>query len=368
MCAAPASPNAANSPAAEPGGFKRLGQKIKAGWGKSKHLWALPLPVIVFALLAVLPYALAFTIATEGELHAALVAIGEAFGIAVLLLLAGHFYFEVKLSQESVSRGVRSSMAQIFGFLNPNQPKQLEAAVAEMAREPMYFEYCLWRLTFDWANREEGVVMLTISMHSRGQCIQESGHWVEKPLWTATSVPGRVTDFIKYSLHCPASAINIDEEWTPAQHSPGEENPFRRETPFRLYLDQKEIVRQKASGRPIGYEDWFNCNRASRMFRFAADSISITHSYFEILFRLQLEGDALGDLDVGALHPSRNETQEWSYIDPNRDEQSHDWSNVTPGQATIISWRPRDQQAQGIAGAGGQQASSPDGPETAQGP
>ncbi len=73
----------------------------------------------------------------------------------------GDFYLKRKLGEESVQRGVQSTLGETLGFLEPGQPQALRAAVLRFASRNVYIRQALWRINFNWANEELSLIHIS---------------------------------------------------------------------------------------------------------------------------------------------------------------------------------------------------------------
>ncbi|WP_150528402.1 hypothetical protein [Streptomyces vinaceus] len=298
-----------------------------------------------FAVIAATAYCLAAFAFPAGESHAVLMAVGEAFGVALLLLAAGHLYLNQKMQSDSVGLGVETAIGQIFGFFHPSQPEDLRVAVRSLAQEPIYFDVAKWVLRFEWEGANKDCLRVTITFAGRGKCVSKGGFLFGKDLWALTSTHSRgnrkQTEYLHYGLHCPESDISVNE---------GREalRSYTHPDGSRLRLDQSRLLSDKAPGRKIDQGKWFDFDRETCMYRRAVDFIPLMHSRFEKTFELEVTGNALGEMSIICLHPSEG-ASEWTY--PQRLPESPanpsfrkaKWERVTPGQTTIVSWHLRSE-------------------------
>ncbi|MFC6982758.1 hypothetical protein [Streptomyces cirratus] len=276
-------------------------------------------------------------------LHELLRVVGDALIVAFILGIAGDFYLKYKFGEEVMKKAVRDVMAEMLGFLRGGQPVELRKAVSRFAGQSIYVRSTRIRVNFSWAHKDR-VMRLDVSVKVKGTCIDDNGYLPRGPLWSVASIRGYETTYLHYSLHCPVADINVSED------NPAELVPFTTLSPHRLSLNQQDLLTHRVPhGAYIPPGETFDHGRSIRTFLRATGFVPLMHSDFAILFRLELTGEALPGLEVSVFHPmSEVGEQEWHYVgeDP---VPVREWHNVTPGQATIVSWRPRDNSAAGVS-------------------
>ncbi|MEU0048610.1 hypothetical protein [Streptomyces sp. NPDC006309] len=260
--------------------------------------------------------------------------------MAFLLGLCGDFYLKKKLGEESVKRGVQTALGETLGFLEPGQPQALRAAVLRFANRDVYIRQALWRIKFEWANDEQTVMKLLISLKLTGVSLAHDGYLPKRRLWSLASVRGYNTVYLSYALQCPNASINIVEEQAALI-------PFLAEEAGKLKLNQEALLGERLSeNQKIPFAESFAHNRAACMYQSAVSWVPLVHSDFAMNFKIELEGSALPTLSVSVFHP-RTETaeQDWTYLGGESAVTSKEWQFVTPGQVTIVSWLPKDYRA-----------------------
>ncbi|WKX69350.1 hypothetical protein [Streptomyces sp. XD-27] len=270
---------------------------------------------------------------SEGLSHDLSHAVGEALFVAFILGIAGDFYLRDKFGEDVMRRAVQGVMNETLGFLRGEQPVELRKAVYGFADQSVYINRTRLRLNFSWADRGK-VVRLDISARVTGTCLDGTGYLPRRTLWALSSVNGYHTSYLHYSLQCPAAGIDVEE-------SGADLLPFTSTSLHRLGLNQQDLLTAHIPlGAKIPFGESFEHGRSFQTFLNAAGFIPLMHSDFAILFRLELAGEALPDLEISVFHPvSESGEQEWHYEEGDP-VPVREWSAVTPGQATIVAWRP----------------------------
>jgi hypothetical protein len=310
-----------------------------------KRALVVRLILVGFLVAAGVLYALVFTVVHEGVAYEALHSIAEALLVAVVLGVAGDLYLKFRLAEDSVRRGVQAAISETFGFLDPAQPSALQAAVKEFASARLFARSTRWTLVFDWEDREAQILGIRLSVENNGLSLHDDGYLPDSELWALQSTMSYKTKYLKYSLHCPDCEISVDEtETTLEAYLDPQDN--------RLVLDQVKLLRDRlgSSGR-IAYGKSFNSGRATQMYRHAWGHVPLMHSNFEIECSLAIDGGALDDLKIAVFQPkSGSSEQEWHFIgrEAANKPMRRVWRNVTPGQATIVSWGLVDSEAKRV--------------------
>ncbi|MFG2865801.1 hypothetical protein [Streptomyces sioyaensis] len=291
----------------------------------------------VLAIAAVVCFVLEHTVATDQGLPKDLLhAIGESFAVALFLGLGGDFYLKWKLGEESVKRGVQGALGETMGFLDPAQPQALRATVQQLASSNVYIRQVLWNLDFEWANSDESLVKLHMSRRVTGVSLARGGYRPKRDLWVLTSVEGRQSQYLEYVLHCPTTNINVSEDEVGLK-------PFLAEANGKLRLNQEGLLGERLSvEQNVPFGESFIQNRSACMYQASVSWVPLMHGDFEITCKLQLGGSALPYLSVSVFHPGGEMTdRDWVYLGGELPIKSKEWRNVTPGQATIVSWVPK---------------------------
>src|SRR6266568_1837090 len=211
-------------------------------------------------LLAVLCYTLALRVVVAGSFNEVLRALGDALFVAFVVAVIGDLYLRVRLAEDSVRRGVRGAITEMFG-LSEAAPDELQSAVQEFARAEIYTKEAKWRIHFEWKDRERGILEIILTME-KSQCALRNN-----------------------------------------------------------------------------YKQEFNINRSAKMYRHSSGYVPLMRSSFEVLFKLEIDGPALRDLKVAVFHPKGAGDQYWNFDGRKASQPArNEWRNVTPGQATIVSW------------------------------
>ncbi|MCX4976256.1 hypothetical protein [Streptomyces sp. NBC_00620] len=316
------------------------GDDDDSGDERKVRRWIARFLAYLLLLPAVFCYVAAHLWFPSGETHSAAIALGESFLVASVLGIGGDFYLKQKLSEASERRGIARALAETFGFLDPNQPPELKSAVEDFANEKLYYKWTRWRMTFDWVDPEtKEILALRLDLSGEGVALARAGLRFRKPLWILRSVDGFQSAYTYYSLHCPQSDVNVDEDEEAIK-------PFSPETKAgdsRVLLEHADLINAKSPAGVIAYQNKFSMLRRARMYRHSTDYVPLAHGTFAIAFTLEFDGDALPDLTVSAFTPKSSQNdEEWVSHGRETDPRKFSWYNVTPNQATIVSWRRKD--------------------------
>jgi hypothetical protein len=284
-------------------------------------------------ILAAVCYIAAYRVRDDNALHDVLRSVAEGLFVAFILAATGDYYLRVKLAQDSIRQGVKSAIAETFGFLDPSQPPELAAAVQEFASGRIFLTATNWKMKFDWHDREQGVLVITLTVQSNGRCLRLDGYLPSGETWVLESTLDYKSDFLRYTLQCPQAGIDVDE-------SEEDLAPYCRRADGRVLLDRDRVLANRlTASQRVTYRSDFNRTVAARMYRRTPGYVPLTHTHFSIVFGLEITGDAVEDLSFTAFHPKSDDDQSWQFV--GRAESRpvrHQWRNVTPGQATIVSW------------------------------
>lgn len=290
------------------------------------------------AIASVVCFLLEHTAFTDEGLARDLVhALGEAFAVAFFLGLGGDFYLKRKLGEESVKKGVQGALAETLGFLDSAQPQALRSAVQQLAGSNVYIRQAVWSLDFDWANDLHTVIKIHISRRVTGKSLARGGYRPKGHLWALGSVRDYETSYLEYVLSCPNADINVSED----QESLA---PFLAKSDGKVRLSQENLLSNRLSiEQSIPFEESFTQNRSVCMYQAAVSWVPLMHTDFEMNYKIQLGGSALPSLSVSVFHPGHEMTdQDWVYLGGVSHVRLKEWQNITPGQATIISWLPKE--------------------------
>ncbi|WP_369231695.1 hypothetical protein AB5J56_08730 [Streptomyces sp. R21] len=296
--------------------------------------WCAKFAAYLLLVPAVISYAVSRYWLDGGEFHNAAAALGESFLVAAVLAVSGDFYLKYKLYEAAERKSLGQQVGEMFGFLDPNQPQQLQDAVMEFSEGKSYLRSSHWHVAFDWEGPD--VLRLNITVIQDGRSIGRDGLRFIKPPWILRSVDGFPSAFTYYGLSCPQSRVRVDE---------GEEVirsyalPFR-EDDSRVSLNQARLIAEKSPQEVIARGHDFTARRSARMYRHATDYVPLSHGAFAIDVHLELSGSALQDLTVSAFTPKSSVgDQERVFQAAEGGTREVVWHNVTPNQATIVSWR-----------------------------
>lgn len=303
----------------------------KSRLSRINRVWLVLAALLVISLGS---YTLAFTVWTDGVASEALHSVGEGMLVAVVLGAAGDFYLKYRLAEDSVRRGVETAISETFGFLSPAQPRGLKSAVKEFASARLYAKLTEWQATFDWEDRSAGILSVTLTVSNNGCSLYDDGYLPTHELWELQSTMQYRTSYLRYCLHSPECEISVDcDELTLRNYVSTQNN--------RLVLDQAQLLRDTlGSSSGLKHGAHYHSSRSTKMYRHASGHIPLMHSNFEIKCTLDIDGDALDDLKIDVFQSkSADNYHEWRFIGRKADRPMHcEWSNVTPGQATIVSW------------------------------
>ncbi len=282
-------------------------------------------------LLAVLCYTLALRVVVAGSFNEVLRALGDALFVAFVVAVIGDLYLRVRLAEDSVRRGVRGAITEMFG-LSEAAPDELQSAVQEFARAEIYTKEAKWRIHFEWKDRERGILEIILTME-KSQCALRNNYLPSDELWTLDSTLDYESEYLNYSLHCPPARINVNE-------TAPRLGDYCRRKKGRLVLDQARLLADRLDqSQRIQYKQEFNINRSAKMYRHSSGYVPLMRSSFEVLFKLEIDGPALRDLKVAVFHPKGAGDQYWNFDGRKASQPArNEWRNVTPGQATIVSW------------------------------
>lgn len=295
-------------------------------------------PLILGGLLAgaCLCYALAFFLFTDGAIHETIRSLGEGLFVAFALATGGDFYLRAKLGEQSVRRGVQAAISQTFGFLGPDQPDELHDAVKTFASARLYMKHATWVAQFDWEDRAEGRLKITLSVRGNCRSLRSEGYLPEAENWVFESVPPFKSRFVRYAPQCPQSSIDINE-------SANALDPFSREEDGRHLLNVPKLLRSRLpDGRRIGYGCDYNQDLAAVLYQRSTGYLPLTNRHFTIVRNLELSGSALPDLSMTIIQTG---TSDQPYrVSDHRDELpiKTQWHSVTEGQVTLLSWHARE--------------------------
>ncbi|MFD4530378.1 hypothetical protein ACFWP7_42025 [Streptomyces sp. NPDC058470] len=304
------------------------------------------------AYLLLLPASLCYAAARlwfpSGEAHSAAIALGESFLVASILGIGGDFYLKQQLSKASERRGIARTLGEIFGFLDPNQPLELKTAVEDFANEKCYYKWTRWKISFDWVDPETKLILrLQLELKGEGVALARAGLRFRNPLWILRSADGFESAYTYYNLHCSPSEVNVEED----EEAIKSYSPEPKEGDSRVLLNHAKLIAEKSPRAVIAYQDKFSMLRRARMYRHFTDYVPLAHGTFTIDFTLEFDGTALPDLIVSAFTPKSSQNdEEWVSHGRETDPRKFSWFNVTPNQATIVSWR-RKEEALGGSGA-----------------
>lgn len=259
--------------------------------------------------------------------------LSEAFLISGILTLLVDPFLKRRIQDEAAWSG-------IFGFLNEKAPRGLRKALRELAVCKVYFTKTTWNLCFEWDNVLPDVLSVTIDVRSTGENISREKHKLDAHLWVLASTTGRESEYLRYGVSCPGEFDAID-----ALH-PKLAQYITTQNDGSLVLDEAGVT----DGAFIPPQKKFELTKTARMYRNKNGYVPLHHGKFGENLLITLDGAALDDIDVRISHPAqegRKKPYERKHkASRNNKPQTYHFRQITPGQVTIVSWKPREGERQ----------------------
>lgn len=309
---------------------------VQPGFWSKKAPWLLILAPLV---LAAPLYLLSFLVVISGLWHEVSRALGEGFFVAFVLAVTGDLYLRSWRYKESLELGVRRTIGEMFGFLSRGRPEELTQAVYRFANAPIVSTRVIWNLRFDWEDKDAGILRVRLSYTQFARNISKVGYLPVDDTFIVESSAHYSSKYIEYTLECSQSDIRVAKDATTLA-------PHCRPEPGRVVLSQRQLLNHALpDGKRIGKGHDFFLTKKGVMYRRSRGYVPLVHRAFTLTFVLELEGDALGDLDLTAFQPeSEGVGQVWRVrgCDVDGTPEVHQWESVSPGQATVIGWARLD--------------------------
>lgn len=264
----------------------------------------------------------------QGSVVAALSSsLGEAFLVSAILASIVDPFLKRRLQMDS-------GWDAVFGYLNPNAPVELRAALQELAVCKQYLKQVRWTANFTWHNDERTILCVVLEARNVGLNVDRVPYRPRGRLWVLASTAGYRTDYLRYSLSCPGHIETVEMAENELQAF------IVRESDGSIYLDEQRLVGDRAIPTNVPFE---NLKRA-RMHRQSFGYVPLHHSKFGETLTVRLEGPALVDLDVSVSHPSqegKTAPSEWKRLAADhKGNEERRFGRCTPGQVTLLSWSP----------------------------
>ncbi|WP_372669684.1 hypothetical protein [Amycolatopsis kentuckyensis] len=271
----------------------------------------------------------------HNRLHEGTFAQSTILGLSEALLISGILavvvdpFLKQRIQEESAWAG-------IFGFLNERAPSGLRKSLQELAACEVFFPKTKWTLDFAWKNQPLGVLSLTISVQSTGENISRKPHKLDGKLWVLASTATFRSEYLKYSASCPGAFTSVDLSGEALTAH------VTTQSDGSLVLDEASAC----GHREIPAGKTFEIARQARMFRHKSGYVPLQHSRFGEELEIELKGPALSDIDLRVIHPretGRKKPAEKKRPSSRRaTPDRYQFSRITPGQVTIVSWKPSD--------------------------
>lgn len=253
--------------------------------------------------------------------------IGEAFLISAILATLVDPFLKRRMQTESAWSG-------IFSFLNSQAPEGLREAIRDLAECKVYYSRTTWTLAFEWFDKAEGILAVTIDIRSTGRNISKEPYKLNRKAWLLASTTGYQSKYLRYAVSCPGKITSIDATTDELK------DHITIQDDGSLTVDEASL----SAGQAIPPGSTFEMIKRACMYRHQNGYIPLHHGKFGENVEIKLTGSAIADIDIRVAHPMFDghsiltERRRPAASEPAAD--SAKFLRVTPGQTTIVSWKP----------------------------
>ncbi len=290
------------------------------------------LALTVPLLTSTVCYTVALTVSRAGVLHELLKALGDAALVACALAVIGDIYLRRRLTEESIRRGVRSGITEMFGLFSAT-PEILRSAIVQFGNAHVFARAVTWRVNVAWQDQEAGILAITLRLDRALRVVSKDGYLPSGDLTVLHSTERLRSSHQSYRLHCRAAGIDVSANQAQLVE-------YCRPKNGQIALEQDRLLRDRLpDGVAMERDQRFTMSHSALMYRHSSGYLPLIHLDFERSFAIEVSGPAVPDLKISAFHPTSREESHRKFDSRHGGPLRAEWRNVIPGQGTILSWR-----------------------------
>lgn len=257
------------------------------------------------------------------------VAIGEAFLVALVLALVVDPYVKKRLMREG-------GYDLFWAAYSPDAPPELRQGLVALLKLRQYYRNVIITIEMEWKDASlRDALKLKICVVSCGVNLERRGFKPASKKWVLSSPHGGESSYDLWGLSVPSVGQHIVLTKDDFERAMDGGPIAERAEDGTLFICEERMQIEFS----IPFEAEFVTERRATVFRAADDAFPIVHPGPALVGELRVVGSAEPDLNYDAFHAGLLPgTADWKAL-PNGGRVFPFGSMTFPGQVTMLSWR-----------------------------